>query len=609
MATGGIFTLITNDGRQDRMLMATALLNKRLDIIQRARAADPLISDPTPTLVDIEKTHILFMNAHFKPFAAIGYEYNKVRSSSGSPTLGSDIQFSIPQFGDFFHDMVLHLKLKQPTLSATGLTSEQPLMRWCHYPGERVMKRVQFEVNGNPLDEYRSDVYNFYREFIVAPNKKLGWDRCMGQEVPEEGYFDQPTWALNGVAASAVTSRFKTQVCTGYQTPTGQKAQTEAGDVELFIPFLFWFSKDPRLAIPSVSIPFGQRFINVTLATQQELVGIYPRGSATWGAPQGALDTSANLVRVMELYINNIFVNPEVHDIFIRRIGFTLIRVHRIQYHNANTSSGEVLLQQLKWPTESLCVGLKVKDYNSTTAATQAEHLDKWHTFSRITNTARSLSGWRSLKAYSLTNSGGGTTMGLSVAGLWTSAVNATNFLSEVQPGDILVVSFDAGTTNTYYDVLSATANNTIQVTTTGAAAFVAIAPAAATFSVLRRTPVTATTRVCARTVDSLTVKAHGIPIYNDYPAGFFNAYLPFHYGGVNLNTPEDCGALFIPFCLYPGTYQPNGYINLSRAREFYLEYTSSIISSVVEGTLVIVASAINFLLISDGSAVLRYST
>ncbi len=32
------------------------------------------VPDPTPTLVDIERTHILFINAHFKPFAAIGYE-------------------------------------------------------------------------------------------------------------------------------------------------------------------------------------------------------------------------------------------------------------------------------------------------------------------------------------------------------------------------------------------------------------------------------------------------------------------------------------------------------------------------------------------------------
>jgi hypothetical protein len=59
MATGGIFQLITNDGKQDRMLMATALLNKRLLEIERMRSQNPQIKDPTPTLVDIERTHVL----------------------------------------------------------------------------------------------------------------------------------------------------------------------------------------------------------------------------------------------------------------------------------------------------------------------------------------------------------------------------------------------------------------------------------------------------------------------------------------------------------------------------------------------------------------------
>ena len=97
MATSGIFQLITNDGKQDRMLMATALLNKRLLTIERARSRDPNIKDPTPTLVDIERTHILFMNAHFKPFCAIGYEYGRTPVQSGAARLGgTDLQFSIP---------------------------------------------------------------------------------------------------------------------------------------------------------------------------------------------------------------------------------------------------------------------------------------------------------------------------------------------------------------------------------------------------------------------------------------------------------------------------------------------------------------------------------
>ncbi len=32
-----------------------------------------------------------------------------------------------------------------------------------------------------------------------------------------------------------------------------------------------------------------------------------------------------------------------------------------------------------------------------------------------------------------------------------------------------------------------------------------------------------------------------------------------------------DSSIIFVPFCLLPGTYQPSGHINLSRAREFII--------------------------------------
>lgn len=113
-------------------------------------------------------------------------------------------------------------------------------------------------------------------------------------------------------------------------------------------------------------------------------------------------------------------------------------------------------------------------------------------------------------------------------------------------------------------------------------------------------TAVTATAWVQTQTLDAITINAHGIPLYNDFPAKFFNCYTPLTFGGHNICTPEDESVFMIPFNLYPGTYQPSGHINVSRAREFYIKYTSSVVSTEEPSDLVIVASAINFLLISD---------
>ena len=57
MSAGGVFTLIANEGRTDRLLLATALLNQRIHDIQCARRRAGKM-DCWPTLVDIERTHV-----------------------------------------------------------------------------------------------------------------------------------------------------------------------------------------------------------------------------------------------------------------------------------------------------------------------------------------------------------------------------------------------------------------------------------------------------------------------------------------------------------------------------------------------------------------------
>jgi len=633
MSAGGVFKLIANDGKADRMIMATELLNQRIKDIMcmRARQGFP---DPTPTLVDIERTHILFINAHFKPFAAIGYEYNKVRTNTGTSQFGGSLQFSIPQFGDFFNDMVVNATLAQtsasvgvvPALPAfvggddqvlSGLASvsgeedavggvytkftheyvdlqgypqtvgaaARNFVRYAEYPGQRLFKKVKFEVNGNPLDEYTSEAYLFHQKFRVQPNKLVGWKRLVGQETPIDAYSDLMSISgtsnnltadlvdVNGDAAAAgavsysQTSRRLTQVVNGPQTP--KEVQPA---LDLWIPLIFWFNKDPRLSIASVSIPYGQRFITVDLENQNNIVFTAPGNlflklttelQTSAGAAKGtaaalavsdvqkfvtltpvladsSVIDSTQQISTMELYINNIFVNPEIHDLYIKRIGFSLIRVHRFQTNRVAVATDNILLSQLKWPIETLCVGLRPSINTSSTNPNQ--HRD-WHRLTLMTDNYINIDSKSSADV--MTDD--------------TVAFNAVSALHKT-------VSSQQTSERLIYPVET-------------------------------------------ETIDTLQLQAHGINIFSTYKAQFFRDYISYTFGSGNVSTPDDKGALMLTFCIYPGTYQPSGHINVSRAREFYLQYQSSYTSTATPCDLLTLAYAINFLLISDGSAVLRYST
>lgn len=553
MATGAVFNLLASDGRQDRILMANEFLKQRLDEIKKARMISQA-EDPLPTLLDVERTHVLFVNAHFKPFVAIAFEYYQHQATSGAVALGTDVMFNLGQYGDFIADMVLQLELGAPTLTDTGGGATSPSFQYYDLPGVRVLKNTKLEINGSKLDEYSSDAVLMHDKFLVQPHKRNGWLRCMGQQQPIDAVYaeDATTVVPDTQVLASVTD--------GPQTPRDIDtiiANPNIFKLAMFIPVLLW-CRDPRLALPSLAIPSGQRNLTFTLASSTELVHGQVRGS-TGQAKNWTITDSP--ISVCRLWVNNLFVNPDIHDIFMRRVGFTMIRVHR-EFHATTTKNQESLqLLQLKWPTEALFVGVR--------PVNQKNHPTRWHKFN------------------------------------WCESAGAK--------------------------VPKAVSNDS-QVTV--ATPYVAPAPPVPGTIPFAGTAATLTVDYDKESsmVDKFTVSLHGIPIYKDMPSQMFNAYTTYQYGSQTINAPSDSGVYMIPFCLYPGTYQPSGYVNASRAREFFLDFTSSIIGTskrntsdvslpkvdrtasnapliTVSAEVVVVSSAINFLLITDGSAILRYST
>jgi hypothetical protein len=244
----------------------------------------------------------------------------------------------------------------------------------------------------------------------------------------------------------------------------------------------------------------------------------------------------------IELYVNNIFVNPEIHDIYIKRIGFSLIRVYRQQNSQVNQEgSDERLLSQIKWPVEYMFVGFR-PNFNIRPVAAgsgglvASGNVNMWRDWHRMTR-----------------------------------QVDATSYNTDVAAAPAAAVLAAEGS---FYD---------------------------------KCVPYQYWLPVSS--INTMTLVSHGITIYDDFQDLMYNAYIPFAYGGGALNTPEDTGALMINMSLFPRSYQPSGHLNISRARETYIRWSTSYISASSPATMFVCAVAINFLLITDGSAVLRYST
>ena len=166
MSTGGLFTIITNDGRQDKLLMATEFLSGRISDIKKAKEN---MVDSNPTLADIEKTHANYLTAHYRPYVALASNYTSVKSSGGVSSITSSasnvITFTFPIYGTFTSDMVLHVQLG--ALGSLTAGASDPLYRWCAKPGLRFVQRVQFISDSKVIDEYTVDNMLFVDKFDI----------------------------------------------------------------------------------------------------------------------------------------------------------------------------------------------------------------------------------------------------------------------------------------------------------------------------------------------------------------------------------------------------------------------------------------------------------
>ena len=352
-------------------------------------------------------------------------------------------------------------------------------------------------------------------------------------------------------------------------------------------------------ALPNVLIPYGQTDITIELAPTAEIVGFAQYGGD--GSFTGPTLTD------MTLYVNNIFMHPEIVRIFMRKFSFSLIRVHgHHKSPNLTDASGALRLKDLKWPTETLYLAFKPQ---SNLGLSQF-----WHKSSQLDVNSFST-------PVSTRNSGLVTVA--TGSGVTAATTNSVTLIHVSGPALSAVDDFYIGydlfiTGGTGYNADDITRNRYIIVDYVGATNLFTIAAlwngatpdSTTTFDLFNRTAGINAAIYYEEfpSVDTIMIKASDVEIYKETDEAFYNSYLPYRFGP-NINTPLDRGWYMVNFNYLPGEHQPSGHINLSRAREFYLHYTSSFISSTNVTDLIVLSDAINFLLIRGGTAALRFAT
>lgn len=586
MSSGGIFQIITNTGAQDKMLYAQEYLKNRIDKFIQDK--DPNITDNDllslpdndkylniknsilPSLNEIERSHSTFVNGSYKPCIAIASEYLKVGYSA--PKFDSKLIFQIPQIGQFTSDCVLHIRL-----SGLAAKDTRDRVRYTSLLGHKLIKNVQFTVNnGSIVDEYTTDDMNAYLQYEVPENHKEGYLRNIGQEIPHVGYStSDPLMDMH---------REYKLVGDGNQT-----LKQSHEPIDLYIPILFWF-KDLKNALPS--FPFGKLQIQVQLAKIIDIVGFSAMGGDGSYTPP--------IIEFCDMYVNQLFTAPEIFNLYSKKFVFSLIKVHR-QHKEAikvnQDQNYQALLNNLKWPTESLFFSFRPRE--------NLKLSQYWHKNCKLIEKSYKIP----VVAKDPNSSIFGTCAGNSTSNTLQLVFNGVLSTNNSYAGYDLVIMSGSGYNP---DIMKNRYNISSYVGSTNIATIIGvwdnIVPDATTqfelynsqlainvVSYFKEVPI----------VSNIALTANGIEIYRNHSEGFYNSYLPSKYK--NMNIP-DIGSYMMTFALTPGKHNPSGSINVSLCRELYLRYTSSVITPNYPVDLIVLSRAINFLLVDGTSLTLRYS-
>lgn len=343
-------------------------LNKTNELVERLHAQKDIYNhtrDPKsyPNYDDISSSHVMFVKSSYIPSVKVVSEYMKIQPQGHTPSSlkrnsGETIKFLLSNTtGHFVSDCALHIKFKEVSPS-----NGDNLVRYCAYPGMRLIKEAKF-TSDTELDKYTRDDVIFMHHNEIREDLKPAWNRSLGQENP-----------VNYLAFSDQGHNYS-QYANGPQTP-----KSTQGELDLWIPLQFFFSKKVNQSLVCSNSTNTQRTLEFTLDSLKHIL-METGADGTSEAETQTIDE----VQILncELYANYLFTNPEIHQVFEandKTRDLRLVQLHQSFAQTLNKQSDDIsLASAFKYPIAWLYAGFRYR--NNGPNVVSLDNFDSWFLF------------------------------------------------------------------------------------------------------------------------------------------------------------------------------------------------------------------------------------
>ncbi|NBU58105.1 MAG: hypothetical protein EBS25_06590 [Actinobacteria bacterium] len=221
---------------------------------------------------------------------------------SGQADFGRRVTCTISRNGDLAYRTYLQVTLPEINQSmSTTIGTGDVYARWMDFIGEQLVAQVEVEIGGQRIDRQYGDWMHIWNQVTLTSEQQRGYYKMIGNTT-QLTYITDPQFAdINGPCVS-VSSGIPSQVC------APRKALPET---TLYIPLLFWFCRNPGLALPLIALQYHEVKINLDLRPIGECLWAVKSLTSIDGQNVSSITPYQQSLVAASLYVDYIFLDTD----------------------------------------------------------------------------------------------------------------------------------------------------------------------------------------------------------------------------------------------------------------------------------------------------------
>jgi hypothetical protein len=237
---------------------------------------------------------------------------------NGQADFGRRVTCTISRNGDLAYRTYLQVTLPEINQQMANSGSSDVYARWLDFPGEQIISQVEVEIGGQRIDRQYGDWMHIWNQLTLSAEQERGYHQMIGNTTALTYITDPSFNDVDGPCESTAPR----QVC----APRNALPETT-----LYIPFQFWYCRNPGLALPLIALQYHEVKINLDIRPTDECLWAVSTLDCSSGSNIKVTTAYAQSLVAASLYVDYVFLDTDErrrmaqnpHEYLIEQLQFT----------------------------------------------------------------------------------------------------------------------------------------------------------------------------------------------------------------------------------------------------------------------------------------------